>query len=131
MKRVSLGIHALMLVTMLVMQSAGSWYCRAMDTVSPASVVGACASQQDCCGDHSQDEETPDCCVELASEPTIVPLATKVQPLEPTEAELPLWGIPGDENETSSVRPVHRFFAGVDPPPALSTLTVRLSVRLI
>ncbi len=131
MKKVSIGIHALMLIAVLVMQSAGSWYCLATDSLCSVSAIGTCASQQPCCGSDSERDQAPSCCVEIALEPQMVSDVEKFQQPEPSEADLPKWAVFGSANRSAETDSSGRFFAGVDPPPGHSVLTARLCVRQI
>ena len=131
MKQVSTGIHVLMLIAALVMQSSGAWYCLATDSLCSASAVGACASQHSCCGSDADREDAPSCCVEIAPEPQKVSVVERLQQPIPTEVDLPDWGFPGSENRGPAVDSSRRFFVGVDSPPGRSTLTARFCVRQI
>ena len=134
MKHVSTGVHALMLITVLVMQSAGAWYCLAKDSLCQVPALVGATSPHDCCGDggdDSQPEEAPSCCVEIAPEPQNLAAEKKFQQPEPGQAELPDWAIPASDHPLSATGNSPDRLAGGAPPPAGAALTARLCVRRI
>ena len=131
MKQVSIGFHVLALITVLVMQSAGSWYCLAKDSLCPVSAVGSCASQHDCCGNDSKRDESPSCCAEIAPDPQNLAAVERFQQPDPVQADLPDWEIPNSREPLAAINLSRRYLVGGDPPPGHAALAACLCVRRI
>lgn len=132
MKQVSTAIQVVMLITVLVMQAAGPWCCLAADAACGSVAVEAGdAALQGCCSSDAERDEDPLCCIELAPEPQLISLAEKFQQPQPSEAELPKWGLPSSEIRLSAEDSIRRFRVGVEPPPGHFELTTRFCVRQV